>query len=313
MRLEEQGQLQLEDRLWEVLPDYKHTSLRYLRLRHLLAHHTGLQSNLPIARWLRADDSFQKLASPEYPHSLDQDFYLKAGIREAVLAQLKRLRIPRRLYYRYSDVNFILLQEVLETRSEQELDVYLENYFYEPLGLQRLQFRPGLSLPADEIVPTEYDKRWRKGLVQGEVHDESAALLGGVAGHAGLFSNARDLAAIFQMLLNEGTYGGRTYLEPGTIKRFTARNRYNNRAYGFDRLAAHSGSLRYYGASLSSFGHTGFTGTCVWADPERDLIFIFLSNRTYPNKYNNKLQRLGLRERLHKIVYQSLGKQDEEV
>jgi CubicO group peptidase (beta-lactamase class C family) len=307
MRLHEHGQLRLEDRLRELLPDYRKTSLRYLRLRHLLAHHTGLQANLPIARWLRADDSFQVLASTEYPHALDQDFYLKAGIREDVLAELKRVRIPRRLHYRYSDVNFLLLQQVLETSSGQELDAYLRNFFYEPMGLQRLTFRPGLSLPAEEIVPTAYDKRWRKRLVHGEVHDESAALLGGVAGHAGLFSNARDLAAVFQMLLNEGTYGGHTYFEPATVESFTARNGYNNRAFGFDRLAAHSRSLRYYGASLQTFGHTGFTGTCVWADPEEDLLFIFLSNRTYPQKYNTKLQQLGLRERLHRIVYQSLN------
>jgi len=313
MRLQEKGQLQLGQRLREVLPAYAKTNLRYLRLRHLLAHHTGLQANLPIAKWLGADDSFRQHGGPDYPRALDQDCYLKAGVREAILAQLHDLRIPRRLYYRYSDVNFLLLQEVLENKAGTTLDTYLATHFYEPLGLQRLQFRPGLSIPASEIVPTQYDKQWRKTVVQGEVHDESAALLGGVAGHAGLFSNARDLAVIFQMLLNGGSYGQRTYLQPETVATFTARNGYNHRAFGFDRLAAHSKSLRYYGASLETFGHTGFTGTCVWADPAHNLIFIFLSNRTFPDKHNNKLQQLGLRERLHKIVYQSLNTAKEEV
>ena len=142
--------------------------------------------------------------------------------------------------------------------------------------------------------------------MRGEVHDESATLLGGVGGHAGLFGNARDLAALFQMLIQDGTYAGDRYLQAQTIKEFTKRNGYNYRAFGFDRLAGHSKSLRRYGASDNTFGHTGFTGTCVWADPEEDLIFIFLSNRIYPDKYNNKLQKLGLRERIHKIVYQSL-------
>jgi len=121
-----------------------------------------------------------------------------------------------------------------------------------------------------------------------------------------LFSNAKDLAVIFQMLLNNGEYGGEQFFEPATVKRFTSKNNYNYRAFGFDRLAGHSKNLRRYGASLNTFGHTGFTGTCVWADPDNDLIFIFLSNRIYPSKRNNKLQKTGLRERLHKIVYQSL-------
>jgi CubicO group peptidase (beta-lactamase class C family) len=128
-----------------------------------------------------------------------------------------------------------------------------------------------------------------------------------------LFSNARDLAAVFQMLLNKGTYGGHTFFASETVDKFTARNGSNYRAFGFDRLAGHSKALQQYGASPNTFGHTGFTGTCVWADPDNDLVFIFLSNRIYPDKHNDKLLKLGLRERIQKIIYQSLNTSKEEV
>lgn len=312
MKLEEQGQLDLKDRIKDYLPDYKRSGVAYLRLRHLLSHHSGLQSNLPIARYLNQKDVFTTSEQTDYSLALDKDFYLKSGVRESLLASLKKVRSPRRGFYRYSDVNFILLQQLIEQQAAMPLDDYLYQNFYHNLGLQNLQFRPGLAINENRIVPTEKDKRWRKKLVQGEVHDESAALLGGVAGHAGLFSNAKDLAVLFQMLLNEGRYADKQYLAPNTIEKFIERNGYNYRAMGFDRLAGHSKNLRYYGASLKTFGHTGFTGTCVWADPDNDLIFIFLSNRVHPYKHNDKLQKMGLRERLHKIVYKSLVKGSEE-
>ncbi|MEL7426052.1 MAG: serine hydrolase [Bacteroidota bacterium] len=313
MRLYETGQVDLAERLKAYLPVYQKTGLRYLRIRHLLSHHTGLQANLPIAHWLRQDDLFQSTPSEQYPLAVSNDFYLKEGVRETLLSEVKKVRTARRQFFRYSDVNFILLQQVVEQVSGNPMDDFLRSEFYAPLGLQRLRFRPGKVLPYADIAPTEHDRRWRKQIVQGEVHDESAALLGGVAGHAGLFSNARDLAVLFQMLINDGTYAGDQYFQPETVAQFTKRNGYNYRAYGFDRLAGHSKSLRYYGASNNTFGHTGFTGTCVWADPDEDLIFIFLSNRIHPNKYNQKLQKLGLRERIHKIIYQSLGSFEEEV
>jgi CubicO group peptidase (beta-lactamase class C family) len=303
----------LSERLDAYLPAYQKSGLKYLRLRHLLAHQTGLQANLPIAQWLRKDDLFQTVKSEGYLTAIGKDFYIKNGVREDLLEELEQVRTPRRPFYRYSDVNFLLLQQVVEEVSGQPLDNYLQQYFYDRMGLHRLQFRPGLQIPEEEIVPTEKDKKWRKQVVRGEVHDESALLLGGVAGHAGLFSNARDLAVVFQMLLNQGNYGGQQYLQPATIDKFTSRNGYNYRGFGFDRLAGHSKSLQAYGASKETFGHTGFTGTCVWADPDNDLVFIFLSNRIYPDKYNNKLQKLGLREHIHKVIYQSLGSFQEEV
>lgn len=314
MDLYEAGEVDLAARIKDYLPQYQKYGLKHLRIRHLLAHQTGLQANLPIAHWLRQKDVFQSEASADYPLAISSDFYLRNNVRETLLEEMKKVRTARRPFFRYSDVNFILLQQVIEETSGMALDDYLRLNFYDPMGLRRLRYRAGLVFPKSEIVPTEHDKRWRAEVVQGVVHDESAVLMGGVAGHAGLFGNARDLAGLFQMFLQDGTYGGRQYLEAKTIEQFIRRNGYNYRAFGFDRLAGHSKSLKYYGASNDTFGHTGFTGTCVWADPEEDLIFIFLSNRIHPYKYNNKLQKLGLRERIHKIVYQCLGSfQEEEV
>ncbi|WP_367390213.1 serine hydrolase domain-containing protein [Lewinella sp. LCG006] len=313
MELYDKEKVDLSERLQTYLPAYQKSGLKYLRLRHLLAHQTGLQANLPIAQFLRKDDLFHIEKSENYLTAIGKDFYIKNGVRDDLLTELGQVRTPRRPFYRYSDVNFLLLQQVVEEVAGQPLDTYLQQYFYNRMGLHRLQFRPGLQIPEEEIVPTELDKKWRKQVVRGEVHDESALLLGGVAGHAGLFSNARDLAVVFQMLLNHGSYGGQQFLQPATIDKFTSRNGYNYRGFGFDRLAGHSKSLQAYGASKETFGHTGFTGTCVWADPDNDLVFIFLSNRIYPDKYNNKLQKLGLRERIHKIIYQSLDSFQEEV
>lgn len=313
MQLYDESRIDLAMRVKDYLPEYNSTGLRYLRLRHLLAHHTGLQANLPIAHWLRQDDLFQQSSSASHLTAVSRDLYLKNGVSDGLLEELKEVRTARRPFYRYSDVNFILLQQLIERLGGLPLDQYLDRYIYDRMGLRQLQFKPGLAMSEQQIVPTERDRKWRRQLVQGEVHDESALLLGGVAGHAGLFSNARDLAALFQMLLNEGHYGGDQFFQTGTVAQFIKRNGYNYRAFGFDRLAGHSKKLLRYGASKATFGHTGFTGTCVWADPENDLIFIFLSNRIHPNKYNNRLQKMGLRERIHKIVYKSLDTYKEEV
>jgi CubicO group peptidase (beta-lactamase class C family) len=307
MLLQEEGKLELSGRIRDYMTRYDRSGLKYLKVQHLLSHHSGLQENLPIMHWLRRDDLFYTERTDEYPTQVGKQLYLKAGVSEDLTDEIKRVRPPKHGFYKYSDVNFLLLQQLVEHQTGYGLETLMANRIYGPLGLHRLQFLPGVRLPDEEIVPTEVDKRWRKGLVHGEVHDESAMLLGGVAGHAGLFSNARDVATVFQMLLNGGKYGGKRFLQAATVAQYTHRNGANYRGYGFDRIIGHSNALRRYGASDDTFGHTGFTGTCVWADPEHDLIFIFLSNRIYPNKDNDKLMKLGVRERIHQLIYQSLG------
>ncbi|MCB0638553.1 MAG: serine hydrolase [Lewinella sp.] len=311
MSLVEDGRVALADRLRDHLPEYRRSGIRYLRVRHLLAHQTGLQANLPVAHWLNKPAPF--LDSPvDEAIPLAPSVYLPAGEREDMLQRITRLPLRHRSRYRYGDVHFVLLQQLVEHYYGRAMDSVLRDRFYGPMGLHRLAFRPGLVFPAKELVPSAKDGRWRHKELRGEVHDEGASLLGGVAGNAGLFANSRDLASLFQMLLWQGRYGGQQWLEPATITTFTQRNGYNYRAFGFDRLAGHSRKLQQYGASRDAFGHTGFTGGCVWADPEHDLIYVFLSNRTYPDPKNNRLLRLGTRERIHQLIYQSLGTYDPE-
>jgi len=184
----------------------------------------------------------------------------------------------------------------------------MQEYFYRPLGLKTLGFHPLRRFPPERIAPSEEDDYFRHQRIQGYVHDMNAALLGGVGGHAGLFANAHDLAILFQMLLNGGFYGGHRYFRPETIRLFTTRcPDCSRRGLGFDMkdLSGGIGHISKH-ASDRAFGHLGFTGTSVWADPEHDLIFIFLSNRTYPSMKTNKLQEGQYRQRIQSIVYQSI-------
>ncbi|MBK8472569.1 MAG: serine hydrolase [Sphingobacteriales bacterium] len=188
---------------------------------------------------------------------------------------------------------------------------YLAERFYRPLGLATMGYNPSERFSKRRITPTENDQKWRKQIVQGSVHDMGAAMLGGVGGHAGLFSNANDLGVVMQMLLNGGTYGGRQYFQPATIQNFTAQQKNGSRrGLGFDKpeINPHWSNPASSKASPRTFGHTGFTGTCVWADPDHNLVFVFLSNRTYPQMNNNKLQSLKVRTRIQDVVYEAIDK-----
>ncbi|MBK8968872.1 MAG: serine hydrolase, partial [Lewinellaceae bacterium] len=189
------------------------------------------------------------------------------------------------------------------------LDVFARRTFYRPMGLATTMFNPWKEGLAIQSVPTEEDNYFRQQRLQGYVHDMGAAMLGGVSGHAGLFSNANDLAKIFQMLLNKGTYGGRRYLKSQTVAEFTTRfSGSTRRGIGFDMKELNPDLPQTVcpQASAGTFGHTGFTGNGVWADPERQIIFVFLSNRTYPVMTNRKLLDGDYRPRLQGIVYRAL-------
>ena len=205
----------------------------------------------------------------------------------------------------------MLLCDAIETITSQPFDEFTSSQFYKPLGLTTTCFNPVGKFPLSQITPTENDTLFRKGLIHGYVHDPGAAMLGGVAGHAGLFSNAGDLAVIMQMLLQKGYYGGKQFFLPQTVKEFTKQQfplENNRRALGFDKPYPNYDSLGPVckSASHDSFGHSGFTGTYLWADPENGLIFIFLSNRVYPDANNQKLIKMGLRTMLHQAMYDIL-------
>jgi beta-N-acetylhexosaminidase len=199
------------------------------------------------------------------------------------------------------------MQHIIEKITGTSLDKFVDSVYYKPLGLATMTFKPREKFSLPEIVPTEQDTYFRNQLVQGDVHDPAAAMLGGVSGNAGLFSNANDMAIVLQMLLNGGAYAGRKYLEPSTVKLFTGKQFVNSRrGLGWDKpeKQGHSSPASQF-ASENAFGHTGFTGTCIWADPEYKLIYIFLSNRVYPDAANVKLAKMNVRTDIHDIIYRS--------
>ncbi|NRB63956.1 MAG: serine hydrolase [Saprospiraceae bacterium] len=314
MKAYELGMIDLQDQVGQHLPKLKGGDVGGVTIAQLLAHQSGIQPNIPLRYSILHRDSTDDTCddylcfeqSDLFPERAAEHIYVKNGFIDSVLARIHTIKIESGRRYRYSDVNFLLLQKILEGRSGMTLEKWLGKHFYEPLDLPTMAFRPLSKVNPERIVPTERDLRWRHQLLRGYVHDEAAALLGGVAGHAGLFSNAEDLATLMQMLLNGGRYGGITFLQPTTIKLFTAAQNGSHRGLGFDKPKRGYGRNHAKYMSSMSFGHLGFTGTCVWVDPQEELIYIFLSNRIHPSIANKKLMRKGIRGKIHQVVYDAL-------
>jgi CubicO group peptidase (beta-lactamase class C family) len=223
--------------------------------------------------------------------------------------QMLNSRLVSRGKYVYSDLSMYFMKEVLEGITHDHLDQYVLSQFYTPLGMQTAGYDPLKRFDKSRIVPTEDDNYFRHTLVHGYVHDQGAAMAGGVAGHAGLFASTNDLAILFQMILNKGIYGGARYFKPETIEQFTSRQSdVSRRGLGFDRWDPEVS--KHYPSELASpqtFGHTGYTGTCIWVDPQYNLIYIFLSNRVYP-KVTSKLSSLSIRPRIQDTIYEAIRK-----
>lgn len=305
MKLYEEGILSLEQKVKDWLPELARRPAGRYTIERLLTHQTGLQADLPIYG-LFSDRYLSEESAPGYRTEIAPDQWISDEVPKKLLQKLGSLKYTRSPVFKYSDVNYVLLQQIVERAVDQPLDEYVREQFYEPMGLGRLVFRPAQQFSWVHTVPTAVDKWMRRELVRGYVHDEGAALLGGVAGHAGLFGNAADLATLFQMLLNEGELNGRQFLAPETVRLFTAKSRFNYRALGFDRLMGGWKSLKQLGAGESTFGHTGFSGTSVWADPEQDIVVVLLTNRIHPDPKNDRLTKMKLRGKVHRRIYQAL-------
>ena len=315
MKLTEEGRIDLDRPMSDFVQELKKTNKQNLLVREILAHHAGLQAWIPFyTQTLTADKQlspkiYRAQAEKKFDVPVSAHVYMADEWVDSVWRQIfdSPLRPDRK--YKYSDLGLYLgARAILET-SGQPVNEFADRNFYRPLGLATTTYKPwqkGLTL---RCAPTEDDQYFRHEILQGYVHDMGAAMLGGVSGHAGLFSNANDLAKIFQMLLNGGTYGGMQYLKPETIKTFTTRFAASTRrGIGFDmkELDPKEPMNMSALAGKNTFGHLGFTGICVWADPDKNLIFIFLSNRTYPTMENNKLSNGDFRPRLQSVVYRAM-------
>mgnify|MGYP006284614001 CR=1 FL=1 len=314
MYLYEKGEIALNDRLRDHFPELAAGNLANVTIERLLTHRSGIQPHMPVIPYLlhrgpenaACDSFFCAEPSDMYQVPVAEDFYFNKTYHDSIWTDLNEVQVKYGRRYRYSDVNFVLLQKLLERKTGKSLDQWVKEYVYEPLRLQRTTFRPLEYLSKAEIVPTENDQKWRHQLVHGYVHDETASLLGGVAGHAGLFSNARELAILSQLFLNEGQYGGHRFFTPQTIRLFRSSGHGNYRGLGFDKPYSSNRSSRAKDVSEATFGHTGFTGTCFWVDPEQELVFIFLANRVYPSARNKRFFRMEVRAQVHQEVYDAL-------
>ncbi len=323
MFLEERGLIDLDEKISAYLPELKGTNKEDLRIREILMHRAGLMSFVPFWAYTRdkeelSTDFYDIYPDEEHPVHVGPGLYGVQTLEDSVWQWMadSKVRKTRRGYstlrprhrYRYSDLGFFMLKRTVERITNQSIDEFLEQNFYTPLGLSTLTYLPLCKFPANRISPTAEDDYFRKTLVHGMVHDEGAALMGGVAGHAGLFGNANDLAILMQMNLQDGTYGGQQYFQEGTVARFAKRQfNDNRRGLGWDKpeIKGDGGATAPEASSLT-FGHLGFTGTAVWADPQYDLVYIFLSNRIHPNARNTKLLTDGIRTKIHSVVYRAM-------
>ena len=318
MFLKDQGKINLDAKVVTYLPELKGTNKAGLVMRDVLTHQAGLLAGLPnwqktLASVKTKSTYYASTKTDYYPNEVTPGIYSMRTMEDSVWAWTVKSRMltPNKngkgYPYTYSDLDFYVLKRVAEKLLNQPLDEFMAQNFYEPLGLRTMGYKPLLNHPIGIIAPTEDDTYFRHNLIWGTVHDPGAAMLGGVAGHAGLFSNANDLAILLQMNLQNGNYGGHDYFNTNVVTEFSKKQfKGSRRGLGWDKPEPESGGPTSAMAPMSTFGHSGFTGTGAWVDPDNKLIYIFLSNRVYPDAGNNKLVKYNIRTRIHDVVYKAI-------
>ena len=312
MKLEGEGEFQVDSKLGEYfeLPDS--SDYRNLSMKEMLAHYAQLKPWIPfylntIEEGELKASLYRSSSTGGYSTLVAPNVYIKDTYRDSIFDRILSNGFLKKKKYRYSDLGYYFFKEIVENQTEQLLEDYVENSFYAPMGLRSIGYHPLKKNKLSQIAPTEYDLLYRQQLVQGYVHDPGAAMLGGVGGHAGIFSDAYDLAVMMQMFLNGGKYGGVEVLDEDVIEKYTSCPYCADdvrRGIGFDKptFRLNKGSC-CNSASKFSFGHSGFTGTLVWADPEYDLVYVFLSNRVYPNAENRKILDMNIRTDIQQVLY----------
>ncbi len=316
MKLYEEGKISLDATLGDYLSWTRGTNKADRSIRRILLHEAGLKSWIPFYKETMTENGTYKTGtlkyekSPLYSIPVAKHLYINRDYPKHMWDEVLSTAVGGRRYV-YSDLDFMFLQKVVESITGMPLDEYVEQTFYKPLRLERIGYSPMEKhwISPTYIVPTESDNYFRMQLLTGYVHDPGAAMLGGVAGHAGLFSDAYSLYVLLQMLLDDGTYSGQKFFKKSTIDLFTKYgSNISRRGLGFDKPdKSRPGGPTGVRCSSSTFGHQGFTGTCVWADPESDVVFIFLSNRVYPSADNKLISRLDVRTDLQDVAYQIMG------
>ncbi len=319
MKLSENGEIDLDYALCDYLPDLVDTTdYSNLSLREILAHQAGLAAWIPFYKntMIKGNpryDVYSLDSSSIYRNRVAENMYINYHYKDTIFNQILKTRVNGSKEYKYSDIGYYFLKEIIERKTNMPLDEYVQESYYKPLGMSRTSFKPLNSYKKQDIIPTEKDVTFRRQLIQGDVHDPGAAMLGGVGGHAGLFSNANDVAKLMHMYVSNGTYAGKKYFDELTIKEFTSCQYCedeNRRGAGFDKpmINGEDGGPSCTCVSYMSFGHSGFTGTYAWADPEDKIVYVFLSNRIHPDASNKKLISLSIRTRIQEVIYDAIAK-----
>jgi beta-N-acetylhexosaminidase len=317
MKLTDEHKFDVDKTLGSYLSKAKRSNKKEMVLRQILTHQAGLKAWIPF--WQNTlvlqtqtqakildPKVFQAKKSKRFPFQVADNLYIqKKYFKKNITKQIWESPVTEKKDYIYSDLSYYLYPEVIKKLTKKNVVDFLDQSFYKPLGTSTLTYNPLQKFPKERIIPTEYDSLFRKQLIHGYVHDEGAAMLGGVSTHAGLFGTSNDLAKLLQMYLQKGYYGGIQYLSPEVLAEFTHCQfcPTNLRGIGFDRQR---GTNAAKSVSEQSYGHSGFTGNLVWIDPANGLLYIFLSNRVYPTRNNSRISDLNIRTDIQEVFYEAL-------
>ena len=306
----------METTLSQLLPEYEDSNKADINMKDMLMHYAKLTSWIPFYK--ETMDSVTKLPSPryyskkskgEYTIKISDNLFLRKDFKDSIFEQVRTSELRERLSYKYSDLPYYILKKYLETYYGMGLENLVQDNVYQSLGAVHTTYLPLEKFPRSQIAPTEQDTYFRMQKVHGYVHDQGAAMLGGVGGHAGLFSNSNDVAKIMQMYLWDGSYGGKRYFGPETMQAFNSCYYCEDdvrRGVGFDKPQLDDDGPTCGCVSMTSFGHSGFTGTFTWADPSEEIVYVFLSNRTYPSADNKKIIQSNLRSNIQEVIYEAI-------
>jgi len=315
MQLYDKKKVTLETTLGEMLPIFKGSNKQQITFKELLSHYGRMQAWIPFYKAtldtakIPLEKYYRKVSTDGFTKRVSDSLFLRDDYHDTIMKKIINSPLIDKKEYRYSDFTFIILKQYLEKVTGKPLDDLVNENFYQSLGMNNTLYNPLKKFDKSVIAPTEIDTYFRHDTIQGYVHDMEAAMENGVGGHAGIFSNAMDIAKMMQMYLQKGNYGGVQYFSPETFTTFNTCwycTEGNRRGLGFDKPQLSGGGPTCGCVSKSSFGHTGFTGTIAWADPETDIVYVFLSNRTYPNDNVNKLSKENIREDIQKIIQESI-------
>jgi CubicO group peptidase (beta-lactamase class C family) len=319
MKLHDEEKFELDATLGTYVPYFKHGNKKDLTFRRMLSHNAGLKSWIPYWKsTLRKNGSFRwrtlsDKKSKNYSAEISPGLYVHDNYKKKIYKMIRKSEIDNSYHpkYKYSGLLFYIQPEIVENITGENFQNYLNDNFYSRLGANTVGYNPLKRFDIERIIPTENDTIFRRAKLQGTVHDEGAAMMGGVSANAGLFGSTLDLAKIMQMYLWKGRYGGEQYISANTIEKFTCAhyaNEGNRRGLGFDKpkLKTRENGSCSKDASMESFGHSGYTGTFVWADPKSGILFIFMSNRVYPTRNNRKIYKYNVRPSIHQAIYDAI-------